>query len=106
MTCLPSSRSGSRGPTWSFRRRSRACRPRLLVDDVVEALATGWRDGLRAGWSRGPGAVDRGGAQHVRVLGVAGDSAFAKTMLEADYEMKKILCGIVDVGVEGVRAVP
>jgi hypothetical protein len=42
------------------------------------------------------------GPQQVRVLGIPFDTRFAKVMVDADYYMKRIVDGSVDLGIEGL----
>lgn len=73
----------------------------LQIDDLVVGLQVIWRDGDVPACSLDPDPTDFGGPQAVRVLGVPADSHFALVMLQADYEMKKVLFGLRSVDVAG-----
>lgn len=73
----------------------------LHMDDLVVGLQVIWRDGDVPACSLDPDPTDFGGPQAVRVLGVPADSHFALVMLQADYEMKKVLFGLRSVEVAG-----
>jgi tetratricopeptide (TPR) repeat protein len=82
--------------------------PPVLLDTLALALRTVWREGRVPGCSLDPDPSNPGGPQNVRVLGVPGDSRFAKVMLEADYAMKKIVARAPggEHGVEGLVDLP
>ena len=69
--------------------------PSLILDDLTNALQTAWVQDLKPGCSLDPDPNDPGGKQKVRVFGVPKNSNFAKIMLDADYEMKKINMGLI-----------
>ncbi len=70
-------------------------KPSMLLDDLTDALRTAWLQDLKPGCSLDPDPKDPGGKQKVRVFGVPKNSNFAKVMLDADYEMKKINMGLI-----------
>jgi len=65
--------------------------PAIQVDNLIVGLRSVWQDGVTPTCSLDPEPDNLGGPQHVRLSGIAKDSAFAKIMLDADYAMKKIL---------------
>lgn len=65
--------------------------PPVPLDALILALRCTWKEGRVAGCSLDPDPSNPGGPQGSRVFGVPGDSRFAKTMLDADYAMKRIV---------------
>jgi Flp pilus assembly protein TadD len=75
--------------------------PPMELDDLIVAVRTVWKDHAVPACSLDPDpddmAAGKAGPQKVRVLGVPRDSSFAKTMLDADYDMKRITFGAAPV---------
>lgn len=80
--------------------------PALALESLTLALRYVWREGRVPGCSLDPDPKNPAGAQAVRIFGIAPDSGFARTMLEADYAMKRLvaaapgaprLAGLVDL---------
>ena len=73
--------------------------PALDLDDLIIAVRAVWKEHNTPACSLDPDpddmAAGRAGPQRVRLLGVPRDSGFAKTMLDADYDMKRITSGAV-----------
>ena len=63
----------------------------IPLDALALAMKSVWREGRVPGCSLDPDPSMPSGPQKVRVFGVPGDSRFAKTMLEADYMMKRVV---------------
>jgi len=62
----------------------------IPLDDLVVAVQTVWKAGAYPGCSIDPNLGDFSLPHHSRVIGVPPSSAFALTMLTADYEMKQL----------------
>lgn len=73
------------------------------IDDLVIGFWAAWSEQLTPCVSLEPLPGDPGGPQYARVSGVPEDSLFAKTMLEADYAMKRITLGGFKVDVDEFR---
>ncbi len=65
--------------------------PAISLEALSLALKYVWREGRVPGCSLDPDPKNPAGPQRVRIFGIAPDSTFARTMLDADYEMKKII---------------
>ncbi len=63
----------------------------ITIDSLILGLRAVWRDGLIPGCSLDPEPFDISGPQYTRVMAVPEDSLFARIMLDADYEMKRIM---------------
>jgi tetratricopeptide (TPR) repeat protein len=74
---------------------------RISLDSLIIGARSVWRDGNVPAVSLDMDPRDPGGPQTVRVIGIPLQSQFAKIMLEADYAMKKIIFGELNVGVPG-----
>ncbi|HWA97093.1 MAG TPA: DUF1598 domain-containing protein, partial [Pirellulales bacterium] len=74
---------------------------RIDIDCLVVGLRAAWRDGTVPTVSLDPVHGRPAGPQYSRVENVPFDSVFARIMLEADYAMKRITFGELDVGVAG-----
>lgn len=72
-------------------RAARNANRRLDIDMIVLALRQSWRDGKTMGVSLDPLEEDLGGPQYARVVNTPDDSVAARTMLNADYAMKKLI---------------
>ncbi len=66
-------------------------RPPIRTDHLIVGLHYVWGQGLTPACSLDPEPGNLAGPQYSRVVGVPGDSPFAKVMLDADYAMKRIL---------------
>jgi Flp pilus assembly protein TadD len=75
--------------------------PPIELDDLIVGVRSVWRDGSTPLVSLDPDPDNLFGPQHVRIQGIPRQSQFAKTMLEADYLMKKILFGVEPVSSPG-----
>jgi tetratricopeptide (TPR) repeat protein len=79
--------------------------PPLELDDLIVAARSVWKERGVPTCSLDPDpddmAAGRAGPQKVRLHGVPRDTGFAKTMLDADYEMKRIVFGTVATDVPG-----
>jgi len=78
----------------------------IALDLFVAALQAIWRSGEFPFVSLDPDPLDFGGAQRVRVGGVPAalqKSEFVRTMLEADYALKRITLGEDVLAVPGYR---
>ncbi|MBI1902674.1 MAG: DUF1598 domain-containing protein [Planctomycetia bacterium] len=75
--------------------------PPIELDDLIVGLRAAWKDNQVPACSLDPDPDNFGGPQWVRVHGVAEDSGFARTMLDADYKMKRVLFGVERVNVPG-----
>jgi tetratricopeptide (TPR) repeat protein len=67
--------------------------PALRADDLVTGLRQVYREGIVPMVSLDPDPTDVAAGQKIRLVGVPADSHFARVMVEADYEMKKIVFG-------------
>jgi tetratricopeptide (TPR) repeat protein len=77
--------------------------PILEIDDLIVGVQSAWKENATPLVSLDPDPANIEGDPNVRIQGVADDSAFALTMLEADYAMKKIMAGVEPVEVPGYR---
>lgn len=77
--------------------------PVLEIDDLVVGMQSVWKENAIPVVSLDPDPADIEGDPRVRIQGVPEDSAFALSMLEADYAMKKIMAGVDRVDVPGYR---
>lgn len=68
-----------------------AGQPKIPLEALSLALRYVWREGRVPGCSLDPDPKNPAGAQHVRLFGIAEDSAFARIMLDADYAMKRLI---------------
>jgi Flp pilus assembly protein TadD len=75
--------------------------PPVELDDLIVGLSSVWRDGETPLVSLDPNADDFEGPQKVRVQGVPRNSGFARTMIDADYIMKKVMGGVETVNSSG-----
>jgi tetratricopeptide (TPR) repeat protein len=71
---------------------------RLDLDCLILGLRTAWRDGVVPTVSLDPPSDRKAGPNYSRVEGIPIDTTFARIMLEADYAMKQIAFGLLDVG--------
>lgn len=71
--------------------------PPIELDDLIVGLRSVWRDGETPLVSLDPNADNFDGPQNVRVQGVPRNSQFARTMIDADYIMKKVMGGVETV---------
>ncbi|MHB1216963.1 MAG: DUF1598 domain-containing protein [Alphaproteobacteria bacterium] len=74
-------------------------RDRISLDLIAVALDSVWRRNQVPRVSLDPPPDGARGPQVARVEGVPRQSAFARILLDADYAMKKIAFGMVDIGV-------
>src|SRR5207253_15180 len=74
--------------------RRDALGPPLEIDDLIVAVRAVWKEGRAPTCSLDPDPEDikanRAGPQKVRLIDVPRDCGFARTMLDADYAMKKV----------------
>ena len=77
--------------------------PVLDIDDLIVGVQSVWKDNLTPIVSLDPDPANIKGDPNVRIQGVANNSSFALTMLEADYAMKKIMASVDSVDVRGYR---
>ncbi|MBZ5621719.1 MAG: DUF2974 domain-containing protein [Acidobacteriia bacterium] len=77
--------------------------PVLEIDDLIVGVQSVWKENAIPVVSLDPDPANIDGDPSVRIQGVAEDSAFALSMLEADYAMKKIMAGADRVQVPGYR---
>lgn len=77
-------------------------RDRISLDLISVALDAVWHQNQVPGVSLDSPPDGASGPQVVRVEGVPRQSAFARTLLDADYAMKKVTFGILDIGVPGL----
>lgn len=63
------------------------------LDNLVAALQSVWLNGQTPAVSLDPRPDHPAGPQYPRILGVGANSRFAKTMLDADYAMKRVMLG-------------
>jgi tetratricopeptide (TPR) repeat protein len=79
--------------------------PPLELDDLIGAARFVWKEGSVPACSLDPDpddmAAGRAGPHKVRLHGVPRNTGFANTMLDADYEMKRIVSGTVPMDVPG-----
>ncbi len=75
----------------------------LEIDDLIVGLRAVWKENETPLVSLDPDPANIEGDPRVRIQGLPADSAFALTMLDADYAMKKIMAGIEPVDVPGYR---
>ena len=78
---------------------------RLDLDCLILGLRTAWRDGIVPTVSLDPPSDRKAGPNYSRVEGIPIDTTFARIMLEADYAMKQILFGALDVGLPEIRQI-
>lgn len=76
---------------------------RLDIDAIIIALRSVWMEGLTPSVSLDPLPEAPGGAQYSRIVGVPDTSIFARIMLDADYEMKRIMTGKRKINVPSYR---
>ena len=76
---------------------------RIDIDSIILALRAVWRDGEIPSVSLDSVPGDSAGPQYSKVYEVPFDSVFAKIMLDADYAMKRILFGELQVGIPEFR---
>lgn len=76
----------------------------LSIDEIVEGVRSGYVRDAVPFCSLDPDPADIGGVQAVRVGGVPENSVFARTMLDADFLMKKIAAGTVTVNLKDFRS--
>lgn len=76
-------------------------RDRIDINSLIVGLRATWRDNQVPSVSLDPLPGRPAGPQYSRVEAVPFDSAFARIMLEADYAMKRITFGVMDVGISG-----
>ena len=72
---------------------------RLDIDSIILALRSVWSAGEVPAVSLDPKPGRSDGPQFCYVHGVPANSVFAKIMLDADYAMKRIIMGELNVGV-------
>ena len=77
--------------------------PVLEIDDLIVGMQSVWKENATPLVSLDPDPANIEGDPNVRIQGVPDDSAFALTMLEADYAMKKIMAGVEPAEVPGYR---
>jgi tetratricopeptide (TPR) repeat protein len=75
--------------------------PVLEIDDLIVGVQSVWKENAIPVVSLDPDPANIEGDPNVRIQGIANDSAFALTMLEADYAMKKIMAGVEPVNASG-----
>ncbi len=73
------------------------------IDDLTVGLRAVWKEGQTPFCSLDPDPEDPAGPQRARIGGVPKDSPFAKTMLDADYAMKRVMNEVERVDVPGYR---
>lgn len=78
--------------------------PSIKLDDLVTGVKAVYRDGVVPMISLDPDPSDFAGPQKVRLSGVPSDSHFARIMVEADYEMKKIIFGALPIKAGNFRS--
>ncbi|MBX7053931.1 MAG: tetratricopeptide repeat protein [Pyrinomonadaceae bacterium] len=76
----------------------------LTLDELSEGVRAAFVQNEVPFCSLDPDPREPAGVQQVRVGGVAINSQFARTMLDADYLMKKINAGIVPVAAKSFRS--
>lgn len=74
------------------------------VDTIILALQATWRGDAVPAVSLDRLPNDAVGPNFPRIVGLPADSRMAKTMLDADYLMKRILLGVVKPGIDGYRS--
>jgi len=82
-------------------------RPAIPLEFLTVALQTIWKRGLSPAISLDPDPEDFAGPQHVRVESVPAEyrkSAFVRTMLDADYVMKRIMLGEEQPEIDGFQS--
>jgi len=84
---------------------AKASENRIDIDALIVGLQCIWRDGVIPRVSLDPVPERPAGPQYTRVEGVPLQTTFAKTMLDADYAMKRILFGDLDVGMPHFREI-
>jgi tetratricopeptide (TPR) repeat protein len=77
--------------------------PYLSLDDITTGLRSVLVDKTVPACSLDPKPDDFGGPQYSRVEGVPKNSGFAKTMLDADYDMKKLTLGLDDLSLPSFK---
>ena len=85
--------------------RAQAPENRMDVDALIVALRCVWAEGATPSVSLDPLPGRPAGPQYSRVNGVPLQTTFARIMLDADYAMKRILFGDLDVGVPRFREI-
>ncbi|MBI3076483.1 MAG: hypothetical protein HYY85_05745 [Deltaproteobacteria bacterium] len=76
----------------------------IEMDDLTVGVCAVWKEGKIPLVSLDPDPANPAAPQKVRVQGIPRDSAFALTMLEADYVLKKLLAGVEKVSVAGYES--
>lgn len=84
--------------------RARRPQDRMDVDCLILALRSTWRDGSVPAISLDPVPPRWAGPQYSAIYDIPADSICAKIMLDADYAMKKIMCGVSDASLPGFIA--
>lgn len=79
---------------------------RIDLDSLIVGVRSAWRDGQVPSVSLDPLPQDPGGPQFTQVSGVPRNSRFARIMIDADYEMKRIMGGQVTIDVPGYENLP
>ncbi|MFN2533324.1 MAG: tetratricopeptide repeat protein [Pyrinomonadaceae bacterium] len=77
----------------------------LSIDEIVNGITASYINNDSPFCSLDPDPSNIGGVQSVRVGGVPVNSQFARTMLDADYLMKKINAGVVKADVAGYKSI-
>lgn len=77
----------------------------LSLDEIINGVAAAFVNNESPFCSLDPDPANFGGVQTVRVGGVPVNSRFARTMLDADYLMKRINAGIVKVNSRDYRPI-
>jgi tetratricopeptide (TPR) repeat protein len=70
---------------------------RLDIDLFTVLMETVWAKGLTPGISLDPRPDDLAGLQYSRIINLPSDALVTRIMLDADYEMKRINFGLVNV---------
>jgi hypothetical protein len=82
--------------------RARSLATRIDLDSIIVALRFVWKEDRTPAVSLDPNPADEpGGPQYVRIEGAPATSSFAKTMLDADYAMKRIMLGKLQTSAPG-----
>lgn len=84
--------------------RAQMSETRIDISDLIVGINTVWSRGETPGVSLDPDPKEPGGPQYSRIIAVPDNSHFAKVMLDADYTMKRMILGNLEVDTAKFRS--
>lgn len=78
----------------------------ITIDELITGFRSVWRDRLTPICSLDPSSADFGGPQKTVIGGVDRNSRFARVMLDADYTMKRLIFGQLQLADTGFMDLP